>query len=160
MLNGIRNNYNSINGLIDLLATSVYTQYLYVNGQLITPIINNIFTGLINQPLTLLGINELQQTTFNGSINQSSGITNILQLNAENTNITGTLTQTSGNSSLGNLSVGIITQTNNNYISQNQNGSYTNVLGPTNINNLVVTNSIQLPSDVSIPGSTYNNNKI
>ena len=72
--------------------------------------------------------------------------------------LTGNLIQDSGSNILTDSYLGNITQSNTS-ISQSGTG-ISNTLQGTTISSLTITESIVLPSNVSLPGSTYNNNNI
>lgn len=160
MSTGLQSNYASTNGLIDVYANDVYTDNLYISGIAFDP---TTTSTLINQPLSLGGTNQLQQTNFNGNITQNNSANSTSVQNLSNTgafNQNGPVNQTNGNAVLQNVACKVITQSGNDYITQNTSSTGVNTFGRTNVTDLVVTSSIVLPSDISLPTSTYDNSSI
>jgi hypothetical protein len=140
---------NNLNGLIEINADDIYTQNLYIDGVLLNPSSNN---DIINQPIDLEGTNNLVSTNVNGNLiqpysNASSSLQNLTVNNELNMN--GDITQTNGSTSLQNLACQTLNL--NSYITQNNSSNVSNTLGTTTIDNLIITNSLQLPSNISNP---------
>jgi hypothetical protein len=160
MINGFQNDLLNTTGLIDINSTNVYTDNLYIDGQLFNP--NNI-SGIIKQNLSLTGQNDLIDTNFLGNIIQSDSSRSAYLANLHNIgtfNQNGSIQQVNGQVSVRDVNCGVITQSNNDYITQNVNSTGINTLASTNITNLVVTQSITLPNNISLPDSTYTNSDI
>ncbi|RYH26289.1 hypothetical protein EON65_14790 [archaeon] len=89
-------------------------------------------------------------------INQGGSGTNIFKQSnfSAAVSIAGNLTQSSGSSSLLNLSCHNITQSSNSSIIQS--GVTSNALGSTTISDLIVTSSMSFPGSVTIPSATIN----
>jgi hypothetical protein len=90
-------------------------------------------------------------------INQGTGasINQMGRTNFKNTITCGTLSQTSGSSVLKDTNIGVLTQGTNCYITQQGTSGVANNLRSTYITDLVVSNSISLPSNVVLPSTTY-----
>jgi hypothetical protein len=160
MINGFQNDLLNTTGLIDINSTNVYTDNLYIDGQLFNP---NTISGIIKQNLSLTGQNDLIDTNFLGNIIQSDSSRSAYLANLHNTGVfnqNGSIQQVNGQVSVKDLNCGVITQSNNDYITQNVNSTGINTLASTNITNLVVTQSITLPNNISLPDSTYTNSDI
>ena len=119
MINGFFNSLLNTTGLNDVKADNVYTVNLYINNTLFNP---DAINGLISQPSDLAGTNQLQKTQFNGDITQpnSSNSTSVQNLhNACTLYQDGSILQTNGNNSFQNINCKTITQSGNDYITQN-----------------------------------------
>eukprot|EP01031_Cornospumella_fuschlensis_P036871 gene36871-44732_t len=88
------------------------------------------------------GVNTLKQTNFIAPVA-----------------IAGNLTQTSGNSTLLDLSCGNITQSNNSSILQSGSG-IANAFGSSTVSNLVVTSTMTFPSSITIPSGTVSGDQV
>jgi hypothetical protein len=130
------------------------------------------WTKLITQATSLSGSNNLIASTFSGDvtlnngadiqlnsgmINQGTGasINQLGRTNFKNTITCGNLIQGSGSTSLKDLNCNILTQPTNAYITQQGTSVVANNLRTTYITDLVVSNSISLPSTVVLPSTTY-----
>lgn len=87
------------------------------------------------------GINSLKRSNITGQLSQS-----------------GDIVQSSGSNTFLDCTIGNITQLLNKIISQS--GTGTNILKATQITDLIVTTSMQFPSSVTLPDTTYNGNSV
>ena len=100
---------------------------------------NQTQTGIINQSGT--GTNELKDTDVNGFLNIGSNIT-----------------QNGGSTSLKDVTCDTLTLRSGKSIIQS--GTTSNSLSDTTVSNLIITTSVSFPSDVTIPGTTTNDDII
>jgi hypothetical protein len=135
----------SNNTLVDLFTTSTFNN-------------ESIFNAVSNFNNTVNVTNKNIVQTQSGEINQSGTGTN----DFKDSNINGFLvvgsniTQTGGSSSLKDVTCDNLTLRPNKSIVQS--GTTSNVLSDTTVSNLVITTSVQFPSDVTIPGTTTDGN--
>ena len=165
-----QNYITSIGTLISLTITGLLTCGNILSNQItINAGFNFILSGtsIIYQFLGT-GINLMSSITMNdsanllmsgsGYISQSGSGSNTLKASQFNGQISqnGSIIQSSGGTTLLDSNIGNITQNTSKTITQITGGTGTNYLNTTDITNLVVTNSMTIPSNITMPSATYN----
>jgi hypothetical protein len=140
---------NQINSLNYDAWTKIITQATSLSGS------NNFIASTFSGDVTLNNGADIQLNS--GMINQGTGasINQMGRTNFKNTITCGNLSQTSGSTTLKDVNCNVLTQPTNAYITQQGTSVVANNLRTTYITDLVVSNSISLPSTVVLPSTTY-----
>jgi hypothetical protein len=136
--------YASLNGLLQFAVDVLQVFDLVVSNKAII-LLADITTA------TIKNLSITEQLNLNGIIIQPSNILGTNQL--VKTNFTNNITQSSGSNQLLDTGIGTITQSGTAVIVQS--GTQWNYLKQTQVSDLEVLNSIVLPSDITIQGSSY-----
>jgi hypothetical protein len=136
--------YASLNGLLQFAVDVLQVFDLVVSNKAII-LLSDITTA------TIKNLSITEQLNLNGIIIQPSNILGTNQL--VKTNFTNNITQSSGSNQLLDTGIGTITQSGTAVIVQS--GTQWNYLKQTQVSDLEVLNSIVLPSDITIQGSSY-----